>query len=77
MDQMARQFWLFVVPLLVGFSAVGLLILAFFFPQDIYEVGSVGYIATAGVAVVSLGILVWQSVAYEDHLVGGVDRPPR
>ncbi|MBX0295906.1 hypothetical protein [Haloarcula nitratireducens] len=60
MDGMARQFWLTVVPLLVGFSAVGLLVLAALFPDQLYEVGSTTYIATAAVALVSLGVLVWQ-----------------
>jgi len=55
-----RQFWLTVVPLLVGFSAVGLLVLAALFPEQLFAVGSVGYIATAAVALGSLGLLVWQ-----------------
>ncbi|MBV0925605.1 hypothetical protein KTS45_15470 [Halomicroarcula limicola] len=63
MDGMARQFWLTVVPLLAGFSAVGLLVLAALFPDQLYEVGSTTYVATAAVALVSLGILVWQLAA--------------
>ncbi|WP_135303460.1 hypothetical protein [Haloarcula amylovorans] len=63
MDGMARQFWLTVAPLLVGFSAVGLLVLAALFPDQLYEVGSTTYIATAAVALVSLGLLVWQLAA--------------
>ncbi|WP_254272750.1 hypothetical protein [Haloarcula marina] len=63
MDGIARQFWLTVLPLLVGFSAVGLLVLAALFPEQLYEVGSVGYIATAALALVSLGVLVWQLAA--------------
>ncbi|MBX0322500.1 hypothetical protein EGH21_05600 [Halomicroarcula sp. F13] len=60
MDGMARRFWLTVVPLLAGFSAVGLLVFAALFPEHLYPVGSVGYVATAAVALVSLGLLVWQ-----------------
>jgi len=55
-----RQFWLTVVPLLVGFSAVGLLVLAALFPEQLFAVDSAGYIATAAVALVCLGLLVWQ-----------------
>jgi len=55
-----RQFWLTVVPLLVGFSAVGLLVLAALFPDQLFAVESAGYLATAAVALVSLGLLVWQ-----------------
>lgn len=73
----ARQFWLFVVPLLVGFSAVGLLLMSFFFPGDLYAVGSTGYLLTAVVAVASLGIVVWQSVASQHTMVGGIDEPDR
>ena len=60
MTSVARQFWLTVVPLLAGFSAVGLLILGALFPEQLFAVDSVGYIATAAVALVSLGILVFQ-----------------
>ncbi|QIO21361.1 hypothetical protein [Haloarcula sp. JP-L23] len=60
MDGMARRFWLTVLPLLTGFSAVGLLVLAALFPTHLYEVGGTGYIATAAVALLSLGLLVWQ-----------------
>jgi hypothetical protein len=77
MTGVARQFWLFVVPLLVGFSAVGLLALSFFFPGDLYAVGSTGYLLTAVVAVASLGIVVWQSAASERAMVGGIDEPDR
>jgi len=55
-----RQFWLTVVPLLVGFSAVGLLVMAALFPEQLFAVDSVGYVATAAVALVCLGLLVWQ-----------------
>ncbi|MDS0260251.1 hypothetical protein NDI56_12680 [Haloarcula sp. S1CR25-12] len=60
MSGVLRQFWLTVVPLLVGFSAVGLLVLAALFPEQLFAVDSVGYIATAAVALGSLGLLVWQ-----------------
>ena len=55
-----RQFRLTVVPLLVGFSAVGLLVMAALFPEQLFAVDSVGYVATAAVALVCLGLLVWQ-----------------
>jgi hypothetical protein len=77
MTGVARQFWLFVVPLLVGFSAVGLLALSFFFPGDLYAVGSTGYLLTAVVAVAALGVVVWQSVASRQQMVGGIDDPDR
>ncbi|WP_276273440.1 hypothetical protein [Haloarcula litorea] len=60
MSGLARQFWLTVVPVLVGFSAVGLLVLAAFFPDQLFAVGSRGYIATAAVALVSLSLVVWR-----------------
>lgn len=77
MTDIARQFWLFIIPLIVGFSAVGLLVLAFFFPGELYTVGSSGYLATAGVAMVALGVLVWHTVASEQRTVGGIDEPDR
>ncbi|ACV47151.1 MULTISPECIES: hypothetical protein [Halomicrobium] len=73
----ARQFWLFVIPFIVGFAAVGLLALSFFFPGELYTVDSTGYLLTAIVAVASLGIVVWQSVASERTVVGGIDEPER
>jgi hypothetical protein len=63
MTGVARQFWLTVVPLLTGFSAVGLLVLAALFPEQLFPIDSVGYIATAALALVSLGILVFQLAA--------------
>ncbi len=60
MTGVARQFWLTVVPLLTGFSAIGLLVLGALFPDQLFAVDSVGYIVTAAVALVSLGVLVWQ-----------------
>jgi hypothetical protein len=66
MTSVARQFWLTVVPLLVGFSAIGLLILGALFPEQLFAVDSVGYIATAAVALVSLGILVVQLAGNSD-----------
>ena len=63
MSGILRQFWLIVVPLLVGFSAAGLLVLAALFPEQLFAVDSAGYIATAAVALVSLGLLVWQLAA--------------
>ena len=63
MTGVARQFWLTVVPLLSGFSAVGLLILGALFPEQLFAVDSAGYVATAAVALVSLGILVYQLAA--------------
>jgi hypothetical protein len=66
MTSVARQFWLTVVPLLAGFSAVGLLILGALFPEQLFAVDSVGYIVTAAVALVSLGILVVQLAGDSD-----------
>ena len=60
MTSVARQFWLTVVPLIAGFSAVGLLVLGALFPEQLFAVDSVGYLATAAVALVSLGLLVFQ-----------------
>jgi len=77
MAGIARQFWLFVVPLLVGFSAAGLLAMSFFFPGDLYAVGSTGYLVTAIVAVAALGVVLWQSVASEGRTVGGIDEAER
>jgi len=63
MSSIARQFWLTVVPLLAGFSAIGLLILAALFPAQLFAVDSVTYIATAAVALVCISVLVWQLAA--------------
>ena len=70
-----RQFWLTVVPLLAGVSAVGLLVLAALFPEQLFAVGSVGYIATAAVALLCLGVLVWQ-LATGDGGAGDRFQPP-
>ena len=69
----ARQFWLFVVPLLIGFSAAGLLVFAALFPEQLFPIGSAGYVATGAVAVVSLGVLVWRTVAFDGVRLGGLD----
>lgn len=74
MEGVARRFWLTILPILVGFSAVGLLILAALFPDTLYEVGSVGYLATAAVALSSLGILVWQLATPSDNSPQRLDR---
>lgn len=63
MSGVARQFWLTVVPLLAGFSAIGLLVLAALFPTQLFAVDSATYIATAAVALVCIGVLVWQLAA--------------
>lgn len=75
MSGILRQFWLTVVPLLVGFSAVGLLVLAALFPEQLFAVDSAGYLATAAVALGCLGLLVWQ-LAAGGGSVGDRFQPP-
>jgi len=60
MADAARRFWLTVLPGLTGLTAGGVLVLAALFPTHLFAVGSRGYLATAAVALVSLGVLVWQ-----------------
>jgi ABC-type Mn2+/Zn2+ transport system permease subunit len=73
----ARRFWLTVVPLLVGFSAVGLLVFAALFPNQLFPVESEAYIATAAAALVSLGLLVWQLATPNGSASESLDRPGR
>ncbi|MFC7075048.1 hypothetical protein [Haloarcula halophila] len=75
MDSVARRFWLLVIPFLVGFSAVGLLVMGALFPDQLFEVGSTGYIATAAVALLSLGLLVWQLATSNTDSTERLDRP--
>ncbi|AUG49311.1 hypothetical protein BVU17_17235 [Haloarcula taiwanensis] len=60
MGSVARQFWLMIVPSLTSLSTMGLLIVLALFPERLFTISTAGYIATAAVAFVSLGILVWQ-----------------
>jgi hypothetical protein len=75
MDGVARRFWLLVIPFLVGFSAVGLLVMGALFPDRLFEVGSTGYIATAAVALVALGTLVWRLATDNTDSTERLDRP--
>ena len=77
MEGAARQFWLTIVPVLVGFSAVGLLVFAALFPEALFAVESEAYIATAAVALVSLGLLVWQLATPNSDAGQSLDRPGR
>jgi hypothetical protein len=77
MEGAARRFWLTVVPLLVGFSAGGLLVFAALFPDQLFPVESEAYVATAAVALVSLGILVWQLATPSGNASQSLDRPGR
>jgi hypothetical protein len=45
------------------------------FPEQIFEVGSAGYIATAAVALVSLGTLVWRLATDNTGPTDRLDRP--
>jgi hypothetical protein len=60
MASVARKFWFTIAPSLAALSATGLLILAALFPEPLFAVGSTGYITTAAVALVSVGVVVWQ-----------------
>lgn len=75
MEGAARRFWMTVVPLLTGFSAVGLLVFAALFPDQLFAVESEAYVATAAVALVSLGLLVWQLATPNGDAGQSLDRP--
>jgi hypothetical protein len=72
----ARQFWLFIIPLLVGLSATGLLFMASFFPDQLFDVGSQAYILTAVVGAAAFGLVIWESTVFSMRSVTGQD-PPR
>jgi hypothetical protein len=74
MASVAQKFWLMIVPSLTGVSATGLLILAALFPEQLFSVNSAGYIATAALALVSVGIVVWQ-LAVGGGTPGTMERP--
>lgn len=73
----ARRFWLTILPVLVGFSAVGLLVFAALFPDQLFPVESEAYVVTAGLALVSLGLLVWQLATPNGDVGESLDRPGR
>ncbi|RLM44090.1 hypothetical protein DVK00_13580 [Haloarcula sp. Atlit-47R] len=73
MGSVARQFWLMVVPSLTSLSTMGLLIVLALFPDRLFTISTAGYIATAAVAFVSLGILVWQLSSSEPQ--NAIERP--
>ncbi|WP_147439908.1 hypothetical protein [Haloarcula sp. Atlit-7R] len=73
MGSVARQFWLIVVPSLTSLSTMGLLIVLALFPDRLFTISTAGYIATAAVAFVSLGILVWQLSSSDPQ--NAIERP--
>ncbi|MGB9951361.1 hypothetical protein ACOZ4F_03035 [Haloarcula marismortui] len=73
MGSVARQFWLMIVPSLTSLSTMGLLIVLALFPERLFTISTAGYIATAAVAFVSLGILVWQLSSSEAQ--NAIERP--
>lgn len=77
MSGVAQKFWFTIVPLLTGLAGVGLLVLAALFPAQLFAVDSVGYIATAAVALVSLGVVVWQLATPSGDGGQSADRPSR
>ncbi|WP_158598767.1 MULTISPECIES: hypothetical protein [unclassified Haloarcula] len=52
---------------------MGLLIVLALFPDRLFTISTAGYIATAAVAFVSLGILVWQLSSSEPQ--NAIERP--
>ncbi|WP_336338402.1 hypothetical protein [Haloarcula brevis] len=74
MGSVARRFWLTVVPALTGLSTTGLLVLLALFPDRLFTLGTAGYVATAAVAFVSIGIVVWQ-LAVDTDPKRSVERP--
>jgi hypothetical protein len=76
MGSVARQFWFMVVPSVTGLSTMGLLILLALFPEQLFTISTAGYIATAAVAFVSIGILVWQLSTSSD-VQNAIERPEK
>ena len=76
MGSVARQFWLMVVPSVTGLSTMGLLILLALFPERLFTISAAGYIATAAIAFVSIGILVWQLSTSSD-VRSAIERPKK
>ena len=68
MTSLVLKFWFVGLLSLSALSAVGLLVLAALFP-DSFPMGNSGYIVTATIALISVGILVWQlAVGFGDTL---------
>lgn len=61
MTGVAQKFWLVVIPSLTGFSSAGLLVLAALYSRKLFSISSAGYVATAAIALVSFGIIIWQA----------------
>ncbi|NLV04521.1 hypothetical protein [Haloarcula rubripromontorii] len=53
---------------------MGLLILLALFPDRLFTISTAGYIVTAAIAFVSIGILVWQ-LSSSSETQNAIDRP--
>jgi protein-S-isoprenylcysteine O-methyltransferase Ste14 len=61
------RFWVVVLSLLTGISALGYLSLLFVFPDvPAFAVGSAMRLVVVLVAVVSMGVVVWSSTTHGD-----------
>jgi hypothetical protein len=61
------RFWVVVLSLLTGISALGYLSLSFIFPDvPAFAVGSTTRLLVVLVAAVSIGVVVWSSTTYGD-----------
>ena len=68
----AVRFWLLIVAMVGTLSGVALLIVSAFLPGAILgEAGTVGYVVSIFVALVSLGLLVWSLSADSNRSTGG------
>ena len=66
MHYLAR-FWLVVLSLITGISALGFLTLSFLFPETpTFDVGTVERLLVVLIGAVSLGVVVWSSTTFGD-----------
>jgi hypothetical protein len=61
------RFWLVVIALVTGISALGFLTLSFIFSEmPLFDVSSAERLLVVLVGVVSLGVVVWSSTTFGD-----------
>jgi hypothetical protein len=77
MHHLAR-FWLVVLSLITGISALGFLTLSFLFPETpMFAVGSVERLLVVLVGAVSIGVVVWSSTTFGDVVAENPDQQRR
>lgn len=64
------RFWVVIVSLMVGLSALGFLVMSFVFPDaSLFDVSSAERLGVTMVAVASFGVVVWSGLS-NDGVVG-------